>query len=229
MSEFQFFGPNGPIDPEDLLKHLKEGQRRDKKLKECGTKSATDGYSDIAESMHIMMDEINRSSDLNVAAMLTISKTFDAVFQAFMNEADAQCVDGDVGRKFLGEAGLVDHSSCEHCGSHSANGGIHLHDLQVVAGIAAMRFYLFSRLRKINTCLPLIKEVLDGGDPDTAAAMLQEGMNSVTGMMSNLNKMGLTLIPEHPVAIKATEGMFAAGKLAVEISKVKARQAKGEG
>jgi len=201
---------------DDFLKRLREDSKRNQKMHDIGMKTTTDGYSDIAEAMHVIGDEINRSDDLNIASMLTVSRTFEAVFGAFMKEADAHSVSEDTQKKFLTECGIVmaGEEGCFHC----APGGIRLHDLQVIAGMAAMRFFLFARLRKISSSLPIIRQMVeDGGNPDTALQMLHEAMSSAASMMLNLDKLGFSLREDHPIATKAREGVEEARALATEI------------
>jgi hypothetical protein len=207
---------------EDFIKSMKARHAQKKKMDGMHARFATDGYADIAESMHIMNDEINRSEDLNVAAMMTVSRTFESVFRAFMKEADSGEIVNDQGRRFLMEAGIVSagEDGCFHC----APGGVRLHDLQLVAGMSAMRFFLFSRMRKVKTSLPMIREVFEDGDPDTALRMLEEAMGSITCMMTALYKLGFELRDDHPVAIMATEGSVESKALMVRIKQaIKAR------
>ena len=154
-----------------------------------------------------MVDEINRSNDLNIAAMLPLTKTFEAVFHAFRSEADASAVHEDNEKRFMMECGIVcADEGCFHC----APGGIHLHDMQIVAGLAAMRFFLFARLRKIQTAMPIIEKMVEGDDLEAAASRLDETMRSASAMMEMLHKLGFCLLANHPVAIKAEEGSKAA-------------------
>ena len=202
--------------PKDFLKKMQaEGRKRDT-MHGVQSKAAIDGYADVAEGMHIVSDEINRSNDLNIAAMLSASRTFDSVFKAMMGEVDAQEVHHDQHKKFIAECGIVaaGEDGCFHC----APGGVHLHDVQLLAGVVAMRYFLFSRLRKISTSLPLIREVAADGQEETALAMLTEAMASVSAMMVNIEKLGFVLREDHPVTIKAKAGAAEAGALRAEIA-----------
>lgn len=212
---------NSPF--ESLRKFMNERAGMDKKIYDVHAQSASDGRADVAEAIHIMMDEINRSADLNVAAMLCLSKTFEAVFSAFRAEVDAKSVHEDDDRRFLMESGIVcADDGCSHC----APGAVRLHDLQIVAGISAMRFFLFSRLRKIETTLPLVREIVSNGNLDMAAAMLEEAMSSASSMMKSLEKLGFSVAESHPVAIKSRAGANEAIKLMDEIiAAIEARDA----
>lgn len=205
----------------NAFKRFLDEQMGGEHFRQAQAQSRADGHADVADSIHVLMDEINRSNDLNVASMLCLSKTFEAVFTAFRKEADAQSVHEDPDRKFLMESGIVcSDEGCFHC----APGGVHLHDLQIVAGVSAMRFFLFARLRKIETTLPIIRDIMKSGDLESAARMLNEAMHSASSMMKNLEKLGFSLLDTHPVAIKAKAGAEEAGKLMNEIfGAIKAR------
>jgi hypothetical protein len=205
---------------DDVLKSFESAMKSQRKrhdlMRQLAAKSASDGHSDVAEAMHIISDEINRSSDLNVGAMICVSKTFDSTFRAIMKEIDANSVAGDPASQFVAECGIVnDADGCFHC----APGSIHLHDLQLLSVMAAFRFFLFSRLRKIESALPIIRQTLDGGDPEMAHGMLAEAMASVGSMMKNISKMGFDLRHDHPVAELVRSGNFRAGELMGDIIK----------
>jgi hypothetical protein len=191
-------------DFKEFEKSMKRREKFNKKVGEIGFKSRADGSSDVAEAMHIMGDHINRSSRLNVGAMLSVSSTFESVFRAFMEAVDPGLEDGDPVSKFIKSCGIVDDGECSCC---SKAGDIELHDLQLVAGIAAIRFFLFARLRKIGSALPIIEEVLKDGQPEKALAMLGESMDSVGMMMENMHKLGLGLRKDHPLVEKVDEGI----------------------
>lgn len=212
---------------DDVLKSFEKAMQSHKMRHEVTQKvvmkAVVDGHSDVAEAMHIISDEINRSSDLNVGAMLCVSKTFDSTFRAIMKEINADSITNDNTSRFIAECGIVnDTDGCFNC----APGSIHLHDLQLLSAMAAFRFFLFSRLRKIDSSLPLVQRVLDDGNPEEAQAMLAEAMTSVTSMMGNLHKMGFVLRDDHPVAELVRDGSLKAGHLMGDILKAVAAKKK---
>jgi hypothetical protein len=221
------YGPGDSDAAREFFESMQKQKAHNERMNDIGIKSMSDGYSDVADSIHLIYDEINRSESLNVAAMLAISRTFDAVFKAFATEADSSSVEDDEHRKFISSCGIVAASNGECPGC--APGSILLHDLQVAAGFAAMRFFLFARLRKIETAIPILEADVDE-HPERVITSLREVVLSAGSLVDLIKKMGFDIREDHPISQRTEDGIRRATALMVRGQQIiRTRKEKGEG